>query len=108
MLQMLADTVYVCFQLRILDVTQVFLLKKVGLYVKTLPVKGKLAKILTKISKSRQDIILRNIGAVFFKLVSGNVHHKRNKMAPVMASLPLLARFSCCQRPNTPTYLQPF
>ena len=35
-------------------------------------------------NEERDDVIYRNIGAVFFKLGTKKVHHKRNRMTPTM------------------------
>ena len=42
--------------------------------------------------------ISRNIGVVFFKLGTRNVHHKTNKMTPIVAMTTLLSQVYFCQK----------
>ena len=46
--------------------------------------------------------ISRNIKAVFFKLGTRNVHHKRNRMIPTTLLPTFLAPVSFCEKPNIP------
>ena len=46
--------------------------------------------------------IYRNIGAVFFKLATRIVHHKRSVMTPMLLPWQYSAPVSFCEKPNIP------